>query len=156
MTALYRKPLAIASSLMLILFSWLLTVELESLEIQKHGQEVQVRIIEAPDSCEAKSYFSFEYLGEVHVKRLSASQCEHVLQNDFIVLKTDNERSNFLFTDEDVTSEIGANILLILFSIFCLIKGLTNKKTELNTRTGNYRKVKKPLQPKMGRYGNKI
>jgi len=156
------KALAIVAAVMLLGCLFLLSAKLNSLDIQKNGKLVTVRIIDVPRSCEESSgrnnaYFRFEYFGKIHIKDLITSQCDYVLDHKTILLKTDNESSDFLFKDEDVSSEIGAMILIMLFLIFCVFRGLRKEKLTINLlRKGNYIKEKKPRQPKTGRYGNKI
>lgn len=130
--------------------------EVKNYNIQCFGKHVQVRIIDVPVPCyQRKAYFRFEYRGKVHIKDLTASQCNNVLINKAITLKTDDDSSAFLCNDEDVTSEIVALLILIITWIIFITIGFKRKKLQY-IKAGNYIKKKKPLQRKNGRYGNKI
>lgn len=124
------KGLAIVASVLLVGCVFLLSGELNNLEIQKTGKRVEVRIVDVRQNSGNRnsSYFRFEYLGKVHIKNLIASQSDYVLNHKTIVLKTNNENSDFLFEDEDVTSEVGAIVLLMLVLAFCVFKGLRKRK----------------------------
>lgn len=160
------KRLKIETVLSLLMMAgalWLTKLKYDKLEILENGREVTVEIIDIPMHCgegtrTRKPHFRFEYSGKTHRKDFRGLHCDEVQKGGTISLITNTNYSTFLFKDED--SEIKSDIaafggLAILFGILAII-GQGQKDKSFIPKQRNYKKEKKPGQPKMGRYGNKI
>lgn len=157
------KALTVVSLLMMTGALWLTMLKYDKLNVLKNGREVTVKIIDIPVHCgdgsrTRKAHFRFDHLGKTHRKDFNGQHCEEVLNDETIDLITDAENSVFLFKDEDI--EIKRDIvagfgLAAMFLIFSIIGQRQKDKTAI-PQQGNYKKEKKPRQPKIGRYGNKI
>lgn len=163
MTFKRLKIETILSLLMMAGALWLTKLKYDQLEILENGREVTVEIIDIPMHCgegtrTRKPHFRFEYLGKTHRKGFKGLHCDEVQKGGTISLITDLGNSTFLFKDEgdEIKSDIAAFVgLAVLFLVFAII-GQRQKDESLIPKHGNYKKEKKPRQPRMGRYGNKI
>jgi len=157
------KRLTIVSLLMMAGALWLTKLKYDDLDVLTTGREVIVTIIDVPTRCgegsrSNKARFRFNYLGKMHVKNFKGLHCEEIFSGGTFILMTDLEHSVFLFKDEgsEIKSDVAAGIgLALMFGIFAII-GQRQKDKSLIPRVRNYKKEKKPRQPRMGRYGNKI
>jgi len=143
------KTLSIVSLLMMIGALYLVKLKYDKLGVLENGQEVTVTIVDIPVKCgegsrSSKSHFRFRYLGKTYRKNFNGMHCE-ITDGDKIVLKTDNEQSVFLFTDEtkELTLDIAAFIGLALMFAFCAFYNERRKdKTEIVTKSTLQKKKK--------------
>lgn len=154
------KALTIASLILLILGISGLISNLNLQKIQEGNKRVWVTILDVPEDCDDydsyrdSPHFRFALDGRVYYKDIIAEYCNKLKKNDTLLLKTNDDYSGFLFENEDVSSEVVACIAIMAAGAIIFFVSLKNEKVEI--KQANYKKKKKPLQPKMGRYGNKI
>ncbi|WP_294823029.1 hypothetical protein [uncultured Flavobacterium sp.] len=157
------KALTIVSLLMMAGALWIASLKFDDLDVLKNGREVIVTIIDVPTPCgegsrNNKSHFRFSYLEKVHRKNFRGMHCNDISIGGEFTLLTDTGNSTFVFKDEEaeIKSDIAAFAgLAAIFLVFAII-GQRQKEKSVMQRQPNYKKEKKPRQPKMGRYGNKI
>jgi len=157
------KALTVVSLLMMAGALWLMKLKYDDLEVLNNGREVVVNILDVPTRCGEgsrtnKAYFKFSYQGKVHSKNFKGMHCNEVQAGKEFTLLSNTDYSTFVFKDEgkEIKSDIAAFAgLAILFLVFAII-GQRQKDKSLIPQTGNYKKGKKPRQPRMGRYGNTI
>lgn len=100
----------------------------DKIELFKTGENIVVRVVDIPLPCHLRSrkirpYFKFEYQNKVYSKNLKDHYCDSLRIGDTIRLKTNKERSLFVFTDEKLFSNFYACGALFLLGGFITCKG---------------------------------
>lgn len=142
---------------------WLALAKYENLAIIENGKNVTVDIIDVPIPCGegsriSKAHFRFNYLGKTHRKNFGGIHCDEIQADRKLKLRTNDDNSVFVFNDEgeEIKSDIAACAGLAIMFLACAIFGQFKKEKTFIRNQGNYKKQRKPRQPKMGRYGNII
>jgi hypothetical protein len=92
------------------------------------GEIIEVTVLDIPVPCDLrnrkiKPFFRFEYDNKIYSKNLKNEYCESLVRSESILLKTNKEKSLFIYTDESITGNLGASIVLFLVGIFLVFKG---------------------------------
>lgn len=133
MTLSRLLPLWLLSLILCISAIVLIFNSYEKLETLRSGNVVEVSVIDVPVTCEEsrrrnKAYFRFEYKNKIYTKKIKGKKyCETIVKNSTIKLKTNKDNSHFVYTDENIKTEIMAIVLLFLIGSVCLYKSLKNK-----------------------------
>ncbi len=142
---------------------WLALAKYEDMAIIKNGKNVTVDIIDVPIPCGegsriSKAHFKFSYLGKIYRKNFLGMHCEDIQIGKEFTLRTNDDNSVFVFNDEgeEIKSDIAACAGLAIMFLACAIFGQFKKEKTFMPNQGNYKKQRKPRQPKMGRYNNII
>lgn len=92
-----------------------------------NGKEIEVTVIDIPVSCKAsnsslKAYFKFRYNGNDYTKMIKGKYCDILKPNMLIKLKTNGEKSVFVYLEENLTMQYITVISLLLIGILFLFK----------------------------------
>lgn len=113
---------------------YIMKLKFNALDILKNGKAIIVKIVDVPVTCGEggkikKSYFRFAYQGKIYSKNFHGKHCEEITKGKSIILKTDIDKSIFIFTDEDVIYDVAAfGGLAAMFGIFALISQFKKEK----------------------------
>ena len=107
-----------------LLISW---GNLIDYDIFKNGFEVTAKVIEAPLSCnkvgKRGGYCKLEYQGKIYVEKAGKKFCHLVSGKKEARVLTNNDGDKLLFIGEFNDFEFASGFVIMLISIFIIIKG---------------------------------
>ncbi len=137
---MFRKPLAIASLLLVIFGIFGIVSEYQLQQDYRKGREVVLDVADKPADCDAISYrrgaiITVCYLDRTIIKSISRGQCAIHLVDDKtkVILAPDGKRIFFIDEIDAIQEDIVASALISLAGFICLIKSIKKK----NSRPGS-------------------
>ncbi|WP_417368515.1 hypothetical protein [Flavobacterium beibuense] len=107
-----------------------ITTNVQKKLIQLNGKEVKVAITQKPYKTgfgkRKTSDFKFDYQGKTYTKRVEYKYRDTLINQPYIILKTNDDNSVFVYRKEEIDSELTASALLMIISLICFFKA---KKT---------------------------
>lgn len=104
----------------------------EKISLLSNGQIIEVEIIDVPVSCKGrnrkiKPFFRFKYDDKIYSKNLKDNYCESILKSTNIFLKTNVNKTLFVYTDENITKNLFGSTILFLIGLVFIFKGVKSK-----------------------------
>ncbi len=137
---MFRKPLVIASLLLIVFGIFGIVSEYHLQQDYQKGREVVVDVTDKPADCDALSYrrgviITVRYLDRTIIKSISRGQCAVHLVDDKIkvILAPDGKRIFFIDEIDAIQEDMVASALISLAGFICLIRSLKKK----NSRPGS-------------------
>ena len=98
----------------------------DHIDIYRNGDLVKVRVVYVPSCLSGRHhyYFKFEYNGKIHSKKIGGALCDELQVNQLFTMKSNKERTVFLYVKENPMSEFVAAGFVFLFGIFLIFKKL--------------------------------
>ncbi len=125
-----KYGLLIGSIFIIVISSVLLYKTYEEYTITKEGNEVIVKILEAPDPCDTigkrGGYCRLLFIDEVFVKKAGREFCHLVSQKDFVKMYTNPKRTVLIFNEEHQAIDFLYGFLLLAFGLVIAVKSIGN------------------------------
>ena len=98
-------------------------------QVFEHGITVTARVVDVPIDCNsgrriAKPHFRFYLEGKVYTKRLNDNYCKSIAIAPYIDLKTNTDRTVFVYIDETFKGEYIALVIILIIAGLCFVKSL--------------------------------